>query len=94
MKKITILLAASMLAATAGTALAAWQAVPIGSVTETQFRAETAGNSGNVKACFQSTVVITTFQWTHTQTGNTRGTFTQTETTEEVQVDDSLCEPA
>ncbi|MDK1374736.1 MULTISPECIES: hypothetical protein [unclassified Sinorhizobium] len=92
MKKI--LLAVSMFAATTGVAFAAWVPVQIGSVTETQFRAQTAGNSGNVKACFQSTVTITTFQWTHTQTGNTRGTFTQTTTTDEVQVDDSLCEPA
>ncbi|THK33868.1 hypothetical protein EHS39_33495 [Ensifer sp. MPMI2T] len=92
MKKI--LLAVSMFTVATGTAFAAWEPVLTSSVTETQFRAVTAGKSGNVKECFQSTVRIDTFTWTHTQTGNTRGTFTTTTITDEVQVDDSQCEPA
>jgi hypothetical protein len=93
MKKATSLLAASMLAATAGSAIAGWEPVLIGTATQQLFQAETAGKSGNVKACFQSTVTTNTFQWTQTQTGATRGTFTETSTTDQVQVANSLCEP-
>jgi hypothetical protein len=93
MKKTAILLAALMLTATTGTAFAAWVPLLIGEETTKTFQAQTAGKSGNVKACFQATVVIQTFQWTQTQTGNTRGTFTETNTTESTQVDNSLCEP-
>lgn len=92
MKKTTILLGAAMFAATTGTAFAAWEPVLINTQTDTIFTAETAGKSGNVKACFQQTVTINTFQWTQTQTGNTRGTFDETTVTDQVQVDNSLCE--
>jgi hypothetical protein len=93
MKRTAILLSALMLTATTGTAFAAWVPLLINEETATLFQAQTAGKSGNVKACFQNTVTIQTFQWTHTQTGNTRGTFTETTTTDAVQVDNSLCEP-
>jgi polyisoprenoid-binding protein YceI len=93
MKKATSLLAASMFAATTGSAFAAWEPILIGTTTQQLYQAETAGKSGNVKACFQATVTTNTFQWTHTQTGNTRGTFTETSTTDQVQVANSLCEP-
>jgi hypothetical protein len=82
-----------MLTATTGTAFAAWVPQFLGETKETLFRAETAGKSGNVKACFQAEVIVKTFQWTHTQTGNTRGTFTTETITDEVQVDNSQCEP-
>ncbi|WP_143533865.1 hypothetical protein [Rhizobium sullae] len=94
MTKTTMLLAASMFAAATGTAFAAWEPALINTTTNTIFQAETAGKSGNVKACFQQTVTVNTFQWTHTQTGNTRGTFDETTVSDQVQVDNSLCEPA
>jgi hypothetical protein len=92
MKKTTILLAAAMFAAATGSAFAGWVAVPTGSTTQTLYTAQTAGKSGNVKACFQSTETTTTYTWTQSQTGATRGTFDVTTTTDEVQVDNSLCQ--
>jgi hypothetical protein len=93
MKNTAILLATLMLTATTGTAFAAWEPILLTTVTTPTFVANTAGKSGNVKECFQANVTINTFQWTHTQTGNTRGTFTETTTTDAVQVANSLCEP-
>lgn len=95
MKKTTILLAAAMFAAATGSAFAGWVAQQLGDPQiTTVYTAETAGKSGNVKACFSATQTITTYQWTQSQTGATRGTFDVTTTTDQVQVDNSLCEPA
>ena len=76
MKKITfLLLVTSLFTAGAGTAFAGWEPLLINTSSDTVFTAETAGKSGNVKACFQQNITTNTFQWTQTQTGKTRGTF-------------------
>jgi hypothetical protein len=93
MRKTIVLCSASLFAAWAGTAFAGWDPILINTSTVDTFTAETAGKSGNVKACFSVTRTTQTFQWTQSQTGKTRGTFDVVTDSNAVQVADSECEP-
>lgn len=70
-----------------------WDPVPTGDPrTETVYTADTAGKSGNVKACYQSTCTYQDYTWTQQSTGKTRGTFTTSSCSDTTQVDNSNCE--
>src|SRR5262245_49666456 len=78
MRKATLLIGASLLIGMSSAALATgWEPELIGTDTQQVFEAKTAGNSGNVKSCTQSTCTFNTFQWTQQTTGKTRGTFVE-----------------
>jgi hypothetical protein len=89
-----LLISASLLTGMTSAAFATgWEPVPTGDPrTETVYTADTAGKSGNVKACYQSTCTYQDYTWTQQQTGKTRGTFTTSSCTDTTQVDNSLCQ--
>ena len=88
-----LLIAASMFAAATGTATAGWVPVKTGDPqVVTTFEAKTAGKSGNVKACFETTTSIQAFTWTQSQTGATRGTFDVSTPLGTTQVPTSNCQ--
>lgn len=91
MKTSVFVLAASIVVTTVATAFAAWEPVETSRTTETIYVAETAGRSGNVKACYETQVTYITYTWTHTQTERTRGTYTETETGTQTEVPVSNC---
>jgi hypothetical protein len=93
MKKYLIAAASAgvLLATMNAPAHAAWQLIKIAEYEDTIFRSVTAGKSGVVKECYESNVTVTTFQWTHSQTGNTRGTVDETTVTDETLVANSFC---
>lgn len=90
---LTLMSGAAIFLALNTPAFAAWEPLLIDEQVEHVYTAETAGKSGNVKACFEQTIVIKTYQWTHTTTGKTRGTFDEETITESEQVANSFCEP-
>jgi|GEM_PF-5221188 hypothetical protein len=92
MKKLMVTFTTLLFVASTGAAFAGWDPVETDSQVITQYTAVTAGKSGKVKECYEESGTLTTYTWTHSQTGKTRGTYTDFESTgDSTLVDSSNC---
>jgi hypothetical protein len=93
MNKLMVTFTTVFFVASAGAAFAKWEPVADENPEViVQYTAVTAGKSGKVKECYAEEGTLTTYTWTHSQTGKTRGTYTEFESSgDSTLVDNSLC---